>query len=104
VYSTKKKESIFVTAYLSSSSDSNSDSEITASGTAVKVNANKWKVVIENHDTVITATDNDLINTNKFLVEQKWMSLDSDKTLKTEQSAKQKHACKAEKMEKRKNP
>ncbi len=102
VSSTKKKESIFVTAYLSSSSDSNSDSEITTSGTAVKVNANKWKIVLEDSDTVITAMDYDLMDTNKFLVEQKWMSLDSNETLKKKQSAKQKHACKAEKMEKEK--
>jgi len=101
VYSTKKSEPIFVTAYLSSS-DSDSDSEITASGTAVKVSANKWKVVIENHDTVITATDNDLINTNKFLVERKCMSLHSNETLKRNNQQNKSVLARLKKWKKRK--
>jgi len=47
-------------------SDSNTISK--ASGTAVKVDANKWHVEL-NNNTSMTAKDEDLLDPNKFYVE-----------------------------------
>jgi len=81
VYTTKKAEPIFLTAYLSSSeSDTDDDSasdKQTSPGTAIKKKTNEWHVYLEN-DQFMTATDEDLLDSNKFFVQQK--CLDNDET------------------------
>jgi len=92
-----------LTAYLSLSKsetddDSTSDKQ-TSPGTAIKKKTNEWHVYLEN-DQFMTATDEDLLDSNKFFVQRK--CLDNDKTTKKKQSAKQKRACRAENIEKEK--
>jgi len=103
VYTTKKAEPIFLTAYLSSSkseTDDDSTSEKqTSPDTAIKKKTNEWHVYLEN-DQFMTATDEDLLDSNKFFVQRK--CLDNDETTKKKQSAKQKRARRAEKIEKEK--
>jgi len=62
-----------------SGSDTNSGSATTskASGTAVKVDANNWHVVLNNNTTMM-ATDEDHLDPNKFYVEHAWMRVDND--------------------------
>jgi len=61
-----------------------------ASSTAVKLDGNKWHVCLTNN-TSITATDEDLLDPNKFYVEHKWMRVENNETSKE----KQKTSCKA---------
>jgi len=104
VHSTKKAQAIAVTAYLSSSSQSDDNSESntqeTSPGIAVKMCTNKWHVVLEN-DTDMTVSDDELMDSNKYYV-QKLMSSDNDETMQKKQAAKQKRARKAEKLEQEK--
>jgi len=103
MYTTKKAEPIFLTAYLSSSKsetdDDSASEKQTSPGTAINKKTNEWHVYLEN-DQFMTATDEDLLDSNKIFVQQK--CLDNDETTKKNQSAKQKQACRAEKIEKEK--
>ena len=102
VYSTKKAQPIAVTTYLSSSDDdSESNTQESSLSTAVKMHSNTWHVVLENV-TIMTVRDNDLMDTNKFYVQQQLMSLDNNEMTQKKQAAKQKWARKAEKLEQEK--
>jgi len=71
-------------------------------GTAVKVDTNKWKIHLDNNISM-TAMDKDLIDGNKFYVEQKWLTVDNkDVMKKKKQDAKRKRARKAEQVSKEK--
>jgi len=71
-------------------------------GTAVKVDTNKWKIHLDNNISM-TAMDKDLIDGNKFYVEQKWLTVDNkDVMKKKKQDAKRKRARKAEQVNKEK--
>jgi len=89
VYSSKVTEPIAVT-YLSTSEseldaeNSDSDTISKASGTAVRLDTNKWHVILTNN-TSITATDEDLLDPNNFYVECKWMRVENDETSKKKQ-------------------
>jgi len=105
VYSTAINQPIFVTYLSSNPESSNESSEYDAlsktSATAVKLNSNKWHVCL--NDKVMTVTDEDLIDSSKFFVEQKWRSVDeNDEVNRKKQSAKQKRSQKAEQFEREK--
>jgi len=100
VLSTKNTEPIAVTYLPSSSSESSSSDSLSgddstdcgasrASGTAIKIDTNKWRVTLDNNTEMIT-TDKDLLDSNKFYVERKWTSAGKDEMAK-------KPICKAEK-------
>jgi len=105
VYSSKKMEPISVTYLSTSESESgaeNSDSDTASkAGTAVKVDGNKWRVVF-NNDISMTATDEDLLDPNKFYVERAWMRVDNDDMSKRKQAAKQKRVRQGEQKEQEK--
>jgi len=105
VYSSKKMEPISVTYLSTSESESgaeNSDSDTASkAGTAVKVDGNKWRVVF-NNDISMTATDEDLLDPNKFYVERAWMRVDNDDMSKRKQAAKQKRVHQGEQKEQEK--
>jgi len=61
--------------------NSDSDTISKASGTAVKVDANNWHVVL-NNNTTMTAIDEDLLDPNNFYVEHAWMRVDNDEASK----------------------
>jgi len=85
--------------YLSKSgNDSPELASKASSGTAVKMDTNTWHVCLENK-TFMTATDEDLMDENKYVVQCKWMNLDSDEVVRKKQSAKQKCTQKAEKAQ-----
>jgi len=65
------------------------------------MNSNTWHVVLENN-TIMTVSDNDLRDTNKFYVQQQLMSLDNNEMTQMKQAVKQKWAHKAEKLEQEK--
>jgi len=71
VLSTKITEPVAVTYLLSSESVSGNDNinlgASRASGTAIKLDTNKWHVWLTNK-TEMTATDKDLLDSNKFYV------------------------------------
>jgi len=101
IRSTTLSEPIFVT-YLSSDSESDNDSLKSATGTACKLDMNKWRVCLKNKVEMIV-TDEELMDTNKFFVEQKWQSSDSDETMRKKQAAKQKRVRTDEKLQQEKN-
>ncbi len=115
VYSTKKLDPIFVTYLSESESDENTESAESdttskdlsktsskTNGTAVKVDTNKWKIHLDNNVSM-TVTDEDLIDGNKFYIEQKWLRVDDkDDMKKKKQDAKRKRARKAEQVSKEK--
>jgi len=84
VYSTKNMQPIAITAYLSSSESELDDESVSDmqsfDGTAVKTDTNTWLVVVKNQPPMMV-TDDDLLDTNKFFVQGKWMSAD-DKAMK----------------------
>jgi len=88
ICSTQIFEPISVT-YLSSESKSDDNHIKSATGTAVKLDMNKWYVCLKNKVEMITM-DEELMDTNKFSVQQKWTSSDSNKTPRKKQSARQK--------------
>ena len=105
MYLTAINQPIFVTYLSSDPESSNESSECDAlsktSGTAVKLKSNKWHVCL--NDKVMTVTDEDLIDSSKFFVEQKWRSVDeNDEVNRKKQSAKQKRSRKAEQFEREK--
>jgi len=86
----------------SESGAENSDSDTASkAGTAVKVDGNKWRVVF-NNDISMTATDEDLLDPNKFYVERAWMRVDNDDMSKRKQAAKQKRVRQGEQKEQEK--
>ncbi len=107
VCSTKITELIAVTAYLSTSESDTDDNDLAssmqskASGTAVKQDTNNWHVYL-NNQMMITATDQDLLDPNKFHAEHKCMSVDNNEATKKKQSVKQKRAHKGEQIMKEK--
>jgi len=85
IYSTTNMQPIAVTGYLSSSESETDDDESVSDmqsfdGTAVKTDTNTWLVVVKNQPPMMV-TDDDLLDTNKFFVQGKWMSAD-DKAMK----------------------
>ncbi len=91
----------------SDAENSGSDTTSKASGTAVKVDANNWHVVLDGNKTMMATDDDlidhdDLIDPNKFYVERKWMSVDNNETSKKKQAAKQKRARQGEQKEQEK--
>jgi len=96
-----------VTAYLSSSeSESKHNSHTNTQscpGTAVKLSNNKWHVILDNaNETFMTVTDNDLLDSNQFMVQHISISLGNNEMTRKKQAAKQKQVQKVEKMQKEK--
>ena len=103
VYSTKNMQPIAITAYLSSSELEPEDKSVSETqsfdGTAIKTGTNTWQVFVDNQPSM-TVTDKDLLDTSKFFVQGNPMSAEDEAMKK--QSAKQKRARRAEKIEKEK--
>jgi len=85
VCSTKNLEPIKVTYLLESGNDSTELESKVSSGTAVKMDTNTWHVCLENK-TFMTATDEDLMDENKYVVQCKWMNFDSNEVVRKKHS------------------